>query len=84
MVERVGDGYQLRLRLGVAQHGNGRWAVVAELDGQSYQSPDLFDTEADAVAHKDRLRSQILDGLAGTDDLRVEHRVVNDEWGKRQ
>jgi hypothetical protein len=78
MVERVGDGYQLRLRLGVAQHGKGRWAVVAELDGQRYQSPDLFDTEAEAVAHKDRLRAHIMEGLAGTDDLRVEHRVVNE------
>jgi len=84
MVERVGDEYRFRLRLGVAQHGNGRWAVVAELDGQSYQSSDLFDTEAEAVAHKDRLRAQIMDGLAGTDDLRVEHRVVDERFGERR
>jgi transcriptional regulator with XRE-family HTH domain len=82
MVERIGDEYTARLRMGVAQHDNGQWYVVVNLDGQLYQSPPLA-TETDAVAYKDAMRGRLLDGLAGMDGVRVEHRAVDEEFGKR-
>jgi transcriptional regulator with XRE-family HTH domain len=63
MVERIGDEYAARLRMGVAQHDNGQWYVVVNLDGHLYQSPALAN-EADAVAYKGR-RARPVAGGAG-------------------
>jgi transcriptional regulator with XRE-family HTH domain len=78
MVERIGDEYAARLRMGVAQHDNGQWYVVVNLDGHLYQSPALAN-EADAVAYKDAVRARLLEGLAGMDGVRVEHRTVDED-----
>jgi hypothetical protein len=83
MVKRVGDEWAFRLRTGVAKRADGQWIVIAELDGQQYLGTVAYRTEAEAIAQKDVMRDQLLEVLDGK-DVRLEHRAVNDEHGKRR